>query len=90
MRKRDVLDIQPVTGLNYTVESRSLEHPMETKIGSRNQEFEKSKGYYSVKVKQIQGKRQFVRVIGRFEKSEFYCIPFIVSRLLFTTATRSC
>ena len=48
------------------VESRFLEPPGETQVGSRNREFKSSK--VKLQVKQIQGKQSLVRDIGRFEK----------------------
>ena len=52
--------------IQTTVESRFLEPPRETKIGSKHREVREIGGKITEKV--IQGKRKLVREIGRFEK----------------------
>ena len=50
-----------------SVESRFLEPPKESKIGSRNPDVQEIESKITEKF--IQGKRKLVREIGRFEKS---------------------
>ena len=65
------------------VESRLLEPPRETKIGSRNREVREIESKITEKF--IQGKRKLVREIGRFEESRvreiggFHCTKFRAS-----------
>ena len=51
-----------------TVDTRFLEPPGETQIGSRNREFEKSG--VKLQCSTEEGKQLLVRVIRRFEKNE--------------------
>ena len=61
----------PLRIVETTAESRFLELPRETKIGSINREVREIKG--EIGEKYVQGKRKLVREIERFDKSGFYC-----------------